>query len=185
MAQEPARPSPRRPDETTLDRLDSWKDVAAYLQRDVSTVQRWEKREAMPVHRHVHEKQGTVYAFRLELDAWWRGRGGRLSQQEDGESGQVQAAPASREQENPRPGDPGLAATSQRPWWAHWRVILTGMVALGMVLTIVSVPPFTGHRRNRASTAPGLAIRFAPPLESPTIDGRQHRESIRRHTTCC
>ena len=64
MAQEPARPSPRRPDETTSDRLDSWKDVAAYLQRDVSTVQRWEKREAMPVHRHVHEKQGTVYAFR-------------------------------------------------------------------------------------------------------------------------
>ena len=144
MAQEPARPPPRRPDETTSDRLDSWKDVAAYLQRDVSTVQRWEKREAMPVHRHVHEKQGTVYAFRLELDAWWRGRGGRLSQQEDGESGQVQAAPASREQENPRPGDPGLAATSQRPWWAHWRVILTGMVALGMVLTIVSVRTF--HR---------------------------------------
>ena len=140
MAQEPARPSPRRPDETTLDRLDSWKDVAAYVQRDVSTVQRWEKREAMPVHRHVHEKQGTVYAFRSELDAWWRGRGGGLSQQEDGESGQVQAAPTSREQGNPRPGDPGLAATSQRPWWAHWGVILTGMVALGMVLTIVSVP---------------------------------------------
>src|SRR6478672_12392196 len=64
MAQEPARPSPRRPDETTTDRLDSWKDVAAYVQRDVSTVQRWEKREAMPVHRHVHEKQGTEHGLR-------------------------------------------------------------------------------------------------------------------------
>jgi tetratricopeptide (TPR) repeat protein len=56
------------------DRLDSWKDIAGYLQRDVSTVQRWEKREAMPVHRHVHDKLGSVYAFRSELDVWWRSR---------------------------------------------------------------------------------------------------------------
>jgi Tol biopolymer transport system component len=33
-------------------------------------VQRWEKREGMPVHRHLHDKQGSVYAFRSELDAW-------------------------------------------------------------------------------------------------------------------
>jgi len=59
-------------------RLDSWKDIAGYLRRDVSTVQRWEKREGMPVHRHVHEKQGSVYAFRSELDEWWRGRGRAL-----------------------------------------------------------------------------------------------------------
>jgi len=26
------------------DRLDSWKEIAAYLNRDVTTVQRWEKR---------------------------------------------------------------------------------------------------------------------------------------------
>ena len=41
-------------------RLDSWKEIAAYLKRDVSTVQRWEKREGMPVHRHVHDKLGSV-----------------------------------------------------------------------------------------------------------------------------
>jgi len=29
------------------DRLDSWKEIAAYLNRDVTTVQRWEKREGM------------------------------------------------------------------------------------------------------------------------------------------
>ena len=40
------------------DRLDSWKDIAAHLKRDVSTVQRWEKREGMPVHRHFHDKLG-------------------------------------------------------------------------------------------------------------------------------
>ena len=56
-------------------RLDSWKDIAAYLKRDVSTVQRWERREALPVHRHRHEKLGSVYAFRSELDDWLHGRG--------------------------------------------------------------------------------------------------------------
>src|SRR5262245_18435794 len=54
----------------TDDRLDSWKEIAAYLRRDVTTVQRWEKREGMPVHRHQHDRMGSVYAFRHELDAW-------------------------------------------------------------------------------------------------------------------
>ena len=56
------------------DRLDSWKRIAAYLKRDVSTVQRWERREGMPVHRHLHDKQGSVFAFRSELDEWWQSR---------------------------------------------------------------------------------------------------------------
>lgn len=56
------------------ERLDSWKEIASYLRRDVKTVQRWEKREGMPVHRHLHEKLGSVYAFRSDLDAWARSR---------------------------------------------------------------------------------------------------------------
>jgi len=59
-----------RPD----DRLDSWKEIAAYLKKDVTTVQRWERREGMPVHRHVHDKMGSVYAFRSELEGWSRTR---------------------------------------------------------------------------------------------------------------
>lgn len=55
-------------------RLDSWKEIAAYLRRDVSTVQRWEKREGMPVHRHLHDKLGSVYALPSELDAWSQSR---------------------------------------------------------------------------------------------------------------
>lgn len=61
-------------DDTSDDRLHSWKEIAAYVKRDVTTVQRWEKREGMPVHRHVHDKQGSVYAFKTELDAWTKGR---------------------------------------------------------------------------------------------------------------
>ena len=55
-------------------RLDSWKEIAAYLKRDVATVRRWEKREALPVHRHLHEKLGSVYAYTSELNTWSEGR---------------------------------------------------------------------------------------------------------------
>jgi tetratricopeptide (TPR) repeat protein len=54
--------------------LDSWKDIAAYLKRNVSTVQRWEKHEGLPVRRHFHKKGGTVFAYRSELDEWQRRR---------------------------------------------------------------------------------------------------------------
>lgn len=52
------------------DRLESWKEIAAYLKRDVRTVQRWEASESLPVHRHQHKKRGSVYAHPSELDAW-------------------------------------------------------------------------------------------------------------------
>ncbi len=67
----PDKPPSEKPPET---RLDSWKEIAAYLGRDVTTVQRWEKREGMPVHRHVHDKRGSVYASGPELEAWLRSR---------------------------------------------------------------------------------------------------------------
>lgn len=63
-------------------RLDSWKEIAAYLKREVRTVQRWEKKEGMPVHRHVHRKLGTVYAYRAELDDWWNNSHPRLEKEE-------------------------------------------------------------------------------------------------------
>jgi Tol biopolymer transport system component len=67
------------------DRLDSWKKIASYLKRDVSTVQRWERREAMPIHRHLHDKQGSVFAFRSELDTWWVSRHTRLTEETEAE----------------------------------------------------------------------------------------------------
>src|ERR1700719_288178 len=75
-----AKPFPDTPlsEKPPEDQLDSWKEIAAYLGRDVTTVQRWEKREAMPVHRHIHDKRGSVYALTPELDAWLQSRKQRL-----------------------------------------------------------------------------------------------------------
>jgi WD40-like Beta Propeller Repeat len=59
-------PEPSRREE----RLDSWKEIAAYLDRSVRTLHRWEKDEGLPVHRHQHKELGSVFAYKSELDAW-------------------------------------------------------------------------------------------------------------------
>jgi tetratricopeptide (TPR) repeat protein len=137
MPNEPPPPaSTRIGDEGAPDRLDSWKDIAAYLKRDVSTVQRWEKRERMPVHRHVHDKLGTVYGFRPELDAWWRGRGSSLASATPGTLDAV-------EDSQPHvPLDPGDEANPGRVRWTRRWLLLAGLVALGLLVTIAYVSPF-------------------------------------------
>ncbi len=50
--------------------LESWKEIAVYLKRDVRTVIRWEKHEGLPVRRHLHQARSSVYAYPSELEAW-------------------------------------------------------------------------------------------------------------------
>ncbi len=74
---------------SAADRLESWKQIAAYLKRGVRTVRRWERHEGLPVHRQIHRVLGSVYAFRSEIDAWQRRQG------EQRRAVQTQAAPNS------------------------------------------------------------------------------------------
>ena len=72
----PSAPASNPP--TAPERLDSWKEIATYLNRGARTVQRWEREAGLPIHRLQHEKLGSVYAYRKELDAWWKSRGAQL-----------------------------------------------------------------------------------------------------------
>ena len=74
MADKPDAQSTPGPGRAPEGRLDSWKEIAAYLGRGIRTVQRWEREEGLPVHRLAHEKRGSVYARREELAAWWESR---------------------------------------------------------------------------------------------------------------
>lgn len=65
----PAAPEPRR--------LNSWKEVAAYLGTSVRTAHRWEDSEALPVRRHGHANNATVYAYTDQLEAWLQSRAAR------------------------------------------------------------------------------------------------------------
>ncbi len=55
------------------ERLDSWKDIAAYLGRDVRTLQRWALARRLPVH-HLPGggEKPRVFALKSELDDWMR-----------------------------------------------------------------------------------------------------------------
>ena len=113
------------------DRLDSWKEIAAYLKRDVTTVQRWEKREEMPVHRHLHDRIGSVYASRAELDAWMRSRNLRIGQ-ENGDDA-------------PSPNPPGQALRQValfRSWGFVLLLAMAGAMAIGAILWLRSTERF-------------------------------------------
>ena len=64
-------PTPQRPPD---DLLESWKEIATFLGKGVRTVVRWEKTEGLPVHRHLHERRSSVFAYKSEVGAWWQSR---------------------------------------------------------------------------------------------------------------
>jgi TolB-like protein/Tfp pilus assembly protein PilF len=71
-------PAPDFPPGGAGERLESWKAIAAYLNRGTRTVQRWERMEGLPVHRLRHDQGSNVLAYKKELDAWWAGRQSQL-----------------------------------------------------------------------------------------------------------
>ena len=54
-------------------RLDSWKEIAAFFGCDARTVKRWEKERALPVHRLPGVGRGRVFAYSDEMSAWLKG----------------------------------------------------------------------------------------------------------------
>jgi hypothetical protein len=50
--------------------LNSWKEIAAFLDRGVRTVQRWERELNLPVHRIGRGRRAPVYAQVSELKFW-------------------------------------------------------------------------------------------------------------------
>ncbi len=58
--------------------LDSWKEIAAYLEREVRTVQRWEKKEGPPYTDKSTKNWGRCMP-KSEIDAWWRERSAKLA----------------------------------------------------------------------------------------------------------
>ncbi len=133
-------PSPDAPtsEKPLENRLDSWKEIAAYLGRDVTTVQRWEKRERMPVHRHLHDKRGSVYALAPELDTWLQSRKQHLGEEQDEqEEEQKPLAPVELDGGH-RPKVTAPKATLRaRGWSALAAVVVVSVLAAAYVLSRV------------------------------------------------
>ena len=120
-------------------RLDSWKEIAAYLKRDVTTVRRWEKREGLPVHRHLHERRDSVYAYLTEIDVWWQGRRNHLGGNGSAERLALDASEAVRSS--------AIAARTpfRRQPWLPW----TLAVVFAIAALVASV--FSARTRNESA----------------------------------
>jgi TolB-like protein/Flp pilus assembly protein TadD len=140
-------------------RLDSWKEIAVYLNRDVTTVQRWEKREGMPVHRHVHDKRGSVYALTEELDDWIQSR--RLRAGETEERVETEMPPAAPISEG------ALAARKSRLWFIVAAVVCICLTAAAWLVF-----------RHRASVTPPPRIRSLAVLPLRNLSGDPAQEYL-------
>jgi Tfp pilus assembly protein PilF len=67
-------------------RLDSWKEIATFFDRDERTVKRWEKERGLPVYRVPGSARGGVFAYAEELAEWLKAPNPNL------ESGEAPAA---------------------------------------------------------------------------------------------
>jgi WD40-like Beta Propeller Repeat len=127
MTTSPEAGSPAASQSTPSDRLDSWKEIAAYFRRAERTVRRWEVTESLPVHRHAHKKRGSVYAYKCELDAWWHSRQNDLE---------------------PVNGSSAEESGATRRLW------LVSLVLVVVILSIVGLMSTRASRGARAAVAP-------------------------------
>lgn len=100
----------------------------------MTTVQRWERQESLPVHRHVHDKLGSVYAYTVELDEWWRNRPETGEQEEaKRQSPSLGAGPEhSVYSESPLPGSPSVR-------WRSSRMRSTGIALAALFVAAVAI----------------------------------------------
>ena len=171
MTREPSPAASSGADGGASDRLDSWKDVAAYLRRDVTTVQRWERREGLPIRRHVHDKQGSVYAFRSELDTWQRTRTRQVEAEETRRSSASVSEPPGPDPEN---GSASPLPSAQRPA-ARPRLALGRVSAVaGVIVFVVAAIAFSVARgRVTPSAPPDITSLVVLPLENLSGDPAQ------------
>ncbi len=139
--------------------LDSWKDIAAYLGRNVRTCRNWERDLGLPVHRLEGSPKSHVFAYSGEIDAW-RDEKGRLPG--NGANGPGDGEPASR------PSPPAMVPIRRpvRTW------LMAGLMATPL-LAIVTMALITRHFRPALGPAVGrFTIKIEPShrLEGEAVD---------------
>jgi Tfp pilus assembly protein PilF len=142
---------------TGRERLDSWKEIAAFFGRDERTVNRWEKELGLPIHRLPGTK-GRVYAYTKELSAW-------LAAPRNVDAGSLESPPEE------------VRAASAGRYWKTIRVLaaaILGMAAIAVVLFYPSASRSSKSAGPAASlprpTSPGGVVRASTPAHDPDAE---------------
>src|SRR5229473_514598 len=160
-------------------RLESWGEIAAYLRREIRTVQRWERYQGLPVRRLLIGKLGSVYAYRSELDKWYRER---QPQPENGEedtekpgNGEV-ATHVTVSTEADRQESKGEASSSElpppRPRITRLHITIT-LLALLVVAAVTPGVYFFRHGHSPVRTASGKIRLVVLPFANLSGDSQQ------------
>jgi tetratricopeptide (TPR) repeat protein len=168
---------------TNRQRLDSWKEIAAFFGRDERTVNRWEKELGLPVHRLPGTK-GRVYAFTDELSDWLatpRSAGdtlpdsGATSPLETPASSisVVTGRPPAADSSSPAQPETALAS-SRKPGWLLAGALVV-MIALALILFhqpnlgLRSTGPHN-HAATNSSDSPRGVVQASSPAHSPEAE---------------
>lgn len=136
-------------------RIESWGEIAAYLRREIRTVQRWERNLGLPVHRLTVGKTSSVYAFRSELDRWYREREPRLLNDEPEPPGQ-----GVDEQDDSSGAEPD---NSKRKYWWIGGIAFAALAAIGLAVWLWSTPNPPRITRVPETKSPETKIADAAP----------------------
>jgi Tol biopolymer transport system component len=167
VADRTPRPPTSSTDATPRTRLDSWKEIAAYLKRNVTTVRRWEKREGLPVHRHPHDQRDSVYAYVDEIDHWWETRRHSIVRNEATEGGGPDAGSHAADV-NAVAGETQSRAVG---WaWLSAATLCSAAIALGLSLPSPDATPAENALERRFAVDPPSGLSFIDVEISP--DGR-------------
>ncbi len=116
-------------------RLDSWKEIGAFFQRDERTVKRWEATRGLPVHRVPGG--GRVYAYTNELTAWLE------SARVKGEELPPEEPPSKAAEAEARPA-PSAPIVPSRPRISPAFIALVSVLVLGGAF-LLARPPWRAH----------------------------------------
>ena len=125
-------------------RLDSWKEIAAFFERDERTVRRWEIERGLPIHRVPGTTRGVVFAYADELEEWLR---------------RPQSQPSELTGSEPRPDPSPVVVKAER------------VRAYGSVLPSTSRAGASSGAASRGKRGSAMAEVVADPLPRPVRAG--------------
>ena len=154
-------------------RLESWGEIAAYLRREIRTVQRWEKYQGLPIRRLTIGKLGSVYAYRSELDKWYRERQPQAETETEASGNDSNGEGIDVE---PQPAPVPLVEESQedgkrKRWSKRRRVISVAAILFATVgLAYLAIP----HSPVKVVRTQGRTRLFVRPFTNSSGDSQQN-----------